>query len=96
MNQIEHALEQVNEVDIRLESVTRILARARPDQVGPLDADAMLEGADALLDDAKQLLSKLIESLNEQKWQGWESDGKTVVVDPSPTTDEGSTVDIPL
>lgn len=67
MSHIDDALKQANEVDIRLESITRILAWARPDQVAPLDSDAMLEGADALLDDAKQYLSTAIAHLNKAR-----------------------------
>lgn len=64
MNPINNAQGLINEADDRLDSITRILARARPDQAEPLDADAMLEGADALLCDARQALTVAIEFLN--------------------------------
>ena len=70
MNHIDDALKQANEVDIRLDSVTRILALAHPDLAEPLDADAMLEGADALLEDAKQFLSTAIAHLNKAQENG--------------------------
>ena len=70
MSHIDDALQQFNEADNRLESITRILARARPDQAEPLDADAMLEGADALLDDARRLLNLAIAALNNARKNG--------------------------
>lgn len=67
MSLIDDALKQADEVDVRLDSITRILALARPDLAEPLDADAMLAGADAILEDAKQFLSTAIAHLNKAR-----------------------------
>ena len=56
----------MSDINWRMDSVRRILSMAAPDHAEPLDSDALLSGAHALIEEAEKLLLGAMTKLRDE------------------------------